>query len=110
MSRQFRFITVGALIGAACAGWIWHGARMAVAAGENSAGVGFGVAHLLFLVSLPWSLAVWALMIGVGFLTGADGPAFLRPFFYAMPVVAGVGWAWAASFIARARGGAPSLR
>jgi hypothetical protein len=101
ISQRLRFVIVGTLVGASCSAWIWHGEQAAIAAGQNVAGAGFGVATLLFLLCLPWSLAVWALMIGTALLTGADGAVFIRPFFYAMPIVAGAGWAWAAYFVVR---------
>ena|SRR5215217_5780536 len=101
MTRRDRFVTAGAFVGAAIAAWAWHAGRAALAAGENAAGVGFGLSHGLFFISLPWSILVWAAMVAIAAITGADGPAFLAPFFYAMPVVAGAGWGWLASFIRR---------
>lgn len=103
MTRRTRFITVGAVVGAAIAAWAWHGAQAAIAAGENAAGVGFGLSHGLFFISLPWSILVWAILIVISMITGADGPAFLAPAFYAMPVVAGAGWGWLASYVGRRR-------
>ena len=69
---------------------IWE--QVSLSHGQNTAAVGFGTSHLLFFVSLPWSAGVLAIMWAVlGFLH-ADGPAALRPFFYAMPIVAGLAW------------------
>ena len=97
LPRWLRYVALGALAGLAVALGVWRYEQAAIAAGENPAGVGFGVSHLLFFVSLPWSVLVWGVMVVVGDATGADGPAFLRPFFYAMPAVAGAGWGWIAS-------------
>ena len=102
--RRVHYLALGPFIGAAVALWIWHAEASAIAAGEDPRGAGLGASHLLFVLSLPWSLAVWAVLIAVGTATGADGPAFLRPFFYVMPVVAGAGWGWVASRESPARG------
>ena len=68
------------------------GDQVALAHGQNPAAVGFGSSHLLFVVSLPWSAGVVAAMWTVLSLLHADGPAALRPFFYAMPIVSGLAW------------------
>jgi hypothetical protein len=47
---------------------------------------------MAFFVSLPWSLAVWFVMI-LPAITGMDGPAVLIPSFFVMPIVAGICWA-----------------
>ena len=101
MSRRTRFALSGALAGAAGAAWVWHLARSAIDAGQNAAGVGFGVSHLLFLVSLPWSVLPLMAGVAASALTGVDNAAFNAPFFYAMPVVSGAGWGWLASFVRR---------
>jgi hypothetical protein len=98
MSRRITFISLGSLAGALVASWAWHEGQSELAAGVSAAGVGFGLAHVLFLISLPWSLSVWALAIACMLITGVDGAGGLAPF-YAMPVVAGAGWGWLASFI-----------
>jgi hypothetical protein len=99
MSRRLRFISVGGVLGAAGAACIWHLEHAVLAAGVSAASAGVGASHLLFLVSLPWNGAVLLPMLIINVLTGADGPAFLTPFFYAMPIVAGIGWAWLASLV-----------
>jgi len=71
---------------------VWAAEAAAARHGAPAADAQFGDALLLFFLSLPWSLPVWALMLGAGALTGADGPSFMRPFFFAMPAVAGAGW------------------
>jgi hypothetical protein len=43
-------------------------------------------------------------MLGLVLLTGRDGVGGLAPF-YAMPIVAGAGWAWVLSLITRRRRG-----
>ena len=96
-------IASGALLGAALSLWVWRGADAAVAAGANASGVGFGVSHALFIFSLPWSFLVLIAMWGVAAMTGADGRAFLTPWFYAMPVVAGACWGALGSLVLRSR-------
>jgi hypothetical protein len=88
------------LAGVAVSAWVYLEEQASVRAGENSAAVGFGTSHLLFFVSLPWSAGVLFLMWAAAAASGADGPAFLRPFFYAMPVAAGAGWGALAALIA----------
>lgn len=101
LRRRFRFITLGMLAGLAVALWIWWGEYRAIATGQSAAGAGVGASHLLALISFPWSLGVLALLRALASATGADGPAFLRPFFYAMPLVAGAGWGWLTSVVWR---------
>jgi hypothetical protein len=102
MSRRTAFISLGALAGAAVAVWAWRETQAQLATGVSAAGVGFGMSHLLFLISFPWSVAVWALAIAKVLITGVDGAGGMAPF-YAMPIVAGAGWGWLASFVARRR-------
>jgi hypothetical protein len=73
--------------------------------GANLSAEGFALSHLVFILSLPWSLLVWALMIAVGTLTGGDGPAFMAPFFLSMPIVAGAGWGWLVGALTAGRRG-----
>ena len=106
MGRR-RCIVVGALLGAALSSYVGWAEWRSIAAGQNPAGAGFATSHLLFFVSLPWSAPVIGLAGVVGRVTGADGPAFLRPFFYAMPVVAGAGWGLLWAVLRRGRSSRP---
>ena len=92
MLRSRITIGAGVLVGALGSLHTWRAAQAAIAAGEPPAGVGLGVSHTLFFLCLPWSIPVVLAMWVVATITGADGPAFLAPWFYAMPVVAGAGW------------------
>src|SRR5687767_7623254 len=98
MSRRVAFTLVGTVVGAAVSLWAWREGQAELAAGVSEAGVGFGVSHVLFIVSFPWSIAIWALMIAQVSLTGVDGAGGLAPF-YAMPILAGAGWGWMISFV-----------
>ena len=98
-----RSLAIGIAVGALITAWYFQHEQSLLAQGENAAGVGFGLSIALFAVSLPWSLLVWLLLLTIGTITGADGPGFLRPFFYAMPVVAGAGWGALISIIAAER-------
>jgi hypothetical protein len=98
MSRRLAFTLIGTVVGAAGALWVWRLAQAELAAGVSEAGVGFGISQMLFLVSAPWSVAVWVAMMIIVAITGIDGIGGIAPF-YAMPIVAGAGWGWLASYI-----------
>jgi hypothetical protein len=89
-------VLTGALMGAAASGSAWLEVTQRLAAGENASGIGFGFSHFLFFVSLPWSILMvfvgWAIALVVG---PTDGSLNML-LFYAMPIVAGACWGWAA--------------
>jgi hypothetical protein len=70
-------------------------------AGGRMTGVGFGTSLVLFFLSLPWSVLVWALRSGIALVTRVDGAAFNMPFFFCMPIVAGAGWGWVIGVLLR---------
>jgi hypothetical protein len=93
---RFVLVLSGAIMGAVVSGWAWLDATQRLAAGEHEAGIGFGLSHLLFFVSLPWSILALPLGAIIALIVGpADGSVNLLVF-YAMPIVAGACWGWAA--------------
>jgi hypothetical protein len=98
--RPRSIVALGSAIGVLGAVAAYIGEQSSLAGGANAAGVGFGISHLLFFLALPWSLGVLLVMWIVGGITHSDGPAFLRPFFFAMPIVAGTGWGCLIAIIA----------
>jgi hypothetical protein len=66
----------------------------ALHSGVNMNGFGLGQSISLFVLCLPWSIAVWIVMLGTVILTGEHGAAFNASFFFCMPIVAGAGWGW----------------
>ena len=87
--RTVRYLVMGVLAGAVVAFLVWRSAQADLAAGEDAAGVGFGTSHVLFFLSLPWSLAIFI----IGPILSAFDVHKLYAF-YVLPVIAGVGWAW----------------
>jgi hypothetical protein len=96
MRSRFVLVLSGAIMGAVVSGWAWLDTTQRLAAGGNAREIGFGLSHLLFFVSLPWSILMvfvgWAIALVVG---PTDGSLKMLPF-YAMPIVAGACWGWAA--------------
>lgn len=66
--------------------------ELLIARGETDAGVGLGLGIMLFLVSLPWSVPMWMLGGIIFSIPGANEPTFIKPFLFAMPIVAGGAW------------------
>jgi polyferredoxin len=94
-----RPLVVGALLGLVVTIAVFLYELVAIAKGEDPRSLGFGVSHGLFLFCAPWSLIVYSFVVVIGMTFGLDGPAFLRPFFFSMPVVAGAGWGWLLGFL-----------
>jgi hypothetical protein len=90
--RPRNIVITGAVIGFGVAIVVFIIERLSLAHAANLPGIGFGVSHLLFALSLPWSAGIVAVMWSVLTAFGVDGPNAMRPFFYAMPLVAGIAW------------------